>query len=239
MSEKKEILEHIEEFRRYILKGIIVLIVFSIIGFLLGDRILNHVVGYLIDISDVKLIATHPLDIFYMKINVGIFVGTLVSLPVFLYEGYRFVKPGLTDWERRFIKFGVLFGFGLFVIGVLFGYLILLKVIVWFFSSMARPAGIENLWNINYFVSFVVFTCLLMGFVFQLPVIITVLLSLDVIDIDFLKENRGYVIIGMFTLAAVITPPDPVTQILVALPLIVLYEASIWVNKLLNLRKSN
>lgn len=231
--ERKSLLEHWEELRKRFLVSTGIWIFFSLIGFLISDKILKLIRKDLIDSYGVKLIVTHPLDIFYMKINLGIFFGILISLPIFLYEIYRFIKPGLTKKEKKMVKLYILSGSGLFVTGVIFAYFILIKFIVWFFSGMASSTGIENFWNINYFISFVIFTSFLMGLIFQLPLLLTLLLALDIISLKTLKENRGYVIIGIFTVAAIITPPDPITQVLVALPLIGLYEGGIWINEIL------
>ncbi len=237
--EKESVLEHIEVLRKKIIVVIAVLGIFSVLGFLFSKQILNHITNDLIGLSDVNLIVTHPLDLFYMQINAGIFIGIVASMPVLLYQAYSFIRPALEKGETRAVKVGLFLGLLLFILGIAFSYFVLIRVIVWFFSGMAGPAGVENLWNINYFMSFVVFTCILMGLVFQTPIILSMLLFLGIIERDYLKQNRGYLIIGMFVIAALITPPDPITQVLVALPLIILYEISIFSSRFFIKEKTN
>ncbi|HDD72665.1 MAG TPA: twin-arginine translocase subunit TatC, partial [Candidatus Aenigmarchaeota archaeon] len=215
-KERKTLLEHMEELRSRLIVVIGVFAVFSVLGFLFSGDVLSVIKRDITGNSGVELIVTHPLDLFCMKINIGIFIGILACIPVLLYQAYSFIKPGLTKKETRTVKIGMVSSLLLFIAGVVFSYSVLLRVMVWFFVGMATSSGVSNLWNINYFISFLFLTSFVMGIVFQLPVITWVLLKLELVDIEVLRRNRGNVVILIFIISAIITPPDPVTQIMVA-----------------------
>ena len=229
--EEKSVLEHLSELRFRLLVITIVFIGFFVVGFLASDHIMNRVNSDLFS-PDVHLIVTHPLEYVLAKINIGIFFALLLSIPLLLYHMFAFMKPGLNERERKIAKLSIVSGSVLFVTGFLFSYFILLRVIIWFFSSLASSAGIANLWSVNYFVNFVFLTCITMGVIFELPVISLALVKAGIIDAKSLSEKRGYAVILIFVVAAVITPPDPVTQVLVALPMIILFEISVLVARM-------
>lgn len=234
MGSRETVLDHLMELRMRIIKVIAFFAVFSVIAFFFSSRVMKFLSDslFLKDFG-VELIVTHPVEFFYTEINIAIFIGFVLTIPFIIYQVYAFIRPALERRERRAIKFSLPFFLGLFILGVCFAYFILLKVVIWFFSNLATSAEISNLWSIGNFISFIFFICIVLGFVFQLPAFSVLLVKLKVIDVEFLKKKRGYVIVAIFILAALITPPDPVTQVLVAVPMIVLYEASILVARAL------
>ena len=222
-------LEHLEELRKRLIVIVIFFAVFSIIGFYLSDILISRINADLFpDSVGVELIVTQPLDFLYTKMNIGLFFGLFLSVPIILYQLFVFARPAMHERERRLLVSSVLGGFVLFIIGAAFSYFIILKFIVWFLAGLGTSAGIANLWNVNYFISFIFMFCIMLGLVFQLPIITTALLKLDIVKLEDLKKKRGYVAILAFLAAAIITPTvDPLTQLIVAVPILVLYELSI------------
>jgi len=228
VESKKKITEHVEELRKRIVIVLCIFSAFFIVGFIFSRAIINALREYLLlSGAGIQLIATHPADVIVAEINIGVFAGIMLSVPVILYEAFIFLKPALTIKEKRIITLSLILGIMLFAAGVIFAYFVLIKVILWFFATLAETAGIANLWNINYFISFVFYTCITIGITFEMPLIVLALVKAGIISRDYLKEKNGAAIILIFVAAAIITPPDPVTQIIVAVPMVALYEIGI------------
>lgn len=231
--EKKKVSEHINELRFRIILTAIIFIFLFIVGFILSDKIMQKINEDLLVFDNAILIATHPIEYFIAKLNIGVFFAIIFSLPFILFQIYLFLKPGLTKKEIKVLKISMIAGFFLFVLGFLFSYFVVLKFIVLFFGSLTKEGGIENFWDVNEFVNFVFMSNIIMGIIFEIPIISLALVKVGFVTVETLKTNRGYVIIANFIIAAIITPtPDPFTQIIVALPMCILYEISIWVAKI-------
>jgi len=228
-SDERTLVEHLAELRKRLLVIVIFFSAFSVIGFYISDIIIARINADLFPAGlGVRLIVTQPVEFLYTKMNVGLFFGLVLTIPLILYQFFAFVRPALIRHERKIIIGAVLAGFGLFVAGAAFSYFVLLRFTIWFLAGLASSAGIANLWNINYFISFIFLFCIMMGFVFQLPLITTLALKFNLVKLEDLRKKRGYVIVIVFLVAAVITPTiDPVTQCIVAVPMLVLYEISI------------
>ncbi|MEM5871699.1 MAG: twin-arginine translocase subunit TatC [Candidatus Aenigmatarchaeota archaeon] len=231
--ERKKVIEHISELRaRIILIGIVFVFLF-VLGFILSNKIMQRINEDLLNSTNAILIATHPLEYFIAKLNIGVFFALIFSLPLILYEVYAFLKPGLKVNERKIFKISIISCLFLFALGFLFSYFVIVKFVVLFFASFTQESGIQNFWDVNEFVNFVFMSNIIMGVIFQIPIISLMLVKSGLITVEMLKANRGYVIILNFVIAAIITPtPDPFTQILVAMPMCFLYEISIWVAKI-------
>ncbi|MDR3555879.1 MAG: twin-arginine translocase subunit TatC [Syntrophobacteraceae bacterium] len=176
-----------------------------------------------------KLIYTVPYEAFLAEMEVSFIMGTILAAPVLLWQIWRFVAPGLYANERKYIL-PVIFCSSLFFAGgVLFGYFIVVPVAFKFFATPASPY-ITPMMSIDKYLSFAEKMLLSFGLVFELPVFAFFLAKLGVLSSDFLRRKRKWAIVLIFILAAVLTPsPDVVSQLLMALPLLVLYEVSVWV----------
>ena len=225
MDRERSLGEHLEELRNRLLMVIVVFFLFSVIGFYLSEDIIKLIQADLFPESvGVKLIASRPMEFLQTRLNVGLFFGVLFSLPVAIYQAMVFLRPALLEKERRILLASVLGGSILFVSGVTFSYFVLMRFTLWFLASLV-PEGILNLWSVGSFVSFVLLFSVAMGLVFQLPLVVILLLKLGIVGLEELKSMRRYVVVLVFVIAAVITPTvDPLTQTIVALPMLVLYE---------------
>lgn len=176
-----------------------------------------------------KLIYTVPYEAFMAEMEVSFISGAILASPVILWEIWRFVAPGLYASERKYIL-PVIFCSSLFFAGgVLFGYFVVVPVAFKFFASPASPY-ITPMMSVDKYLSFAEKMLLCFGLVFELPVFAFFLAKLGVLSSDFLRRKRKWAIVLIFVVAAVLTPsPDVVSQLLMALPLLVLYELSVWV----------
>ncbi len=168
-----------------------------------------------------------PIDPFILWLKAAFIVGVILSLPIMLWEGWAFVKPGMTVRERRAVI--PIFGAGmvLFPIGVAFAYF-MLQFALGFFSRYAFP-GLEPRLGIMQYMSFALTMMLAAGCVFELPVAIVILARMGLVSSTFLKKYRAHAVVILFILAAALTPPDIFTMFAIALPLLLLYEISILV----------
>ena len=226
--EKKSVSSHLEEFRSRIIVVTVFLVAIFFLGFFLSDFVLDKIRADFISVgSGIELIVITPFEFIYTKIQVGLFVSLILTLPVIIYQGVRFVKPGLKRGEKGLLLTILPASVLLFALGLAFGYFLFLKVGIWFLAKLAVGAGVSNLWSLSQFVSFVFVTSTLLGLVFQLPLVMILLVKLGILSRGDLVRNRAYVVLGAFVMAAIISPPDVVTMFLLALPLWVLYEVSV------------
>jgi len=165
------------------------------------------------------------LEFIYAKLKVGFLSALMITSPLIIYELLLFAKPALTRREKNAIKLILPSFVLLFLAGIVFAYFIFLPVALFFLANLTT-FNILNMWSLNKFISFIFITALSFGIVFQIPLIMLVLHRLNIFNIEVLKKQRKVVYVLAFLLAAIITPPDVVTQIIIAVPLIVLYEAS-------------
>ncbi|MBW2983575.1 twin-arginine translocase subunit TatC [Candidatus Woesearchaeota archaeon] len=224
------IIEHLDELRSRLIPVIIIILVFFVLGTLVSGKVIDFVNDDLMN-EHVKLISITPLEFMLTKIKVGLLVSVIISSPVIVYQALTFAKPALKKRERSMMRFVLPSFVLLFLIGIAFAYFIFLPVAIFFLTRFSEGL-IYNLWSINRFYSFIFVTCLSAGLIFQLPLLMLVLKKLNIIDIEFLKTKRSHVYVSIFVLAALLTPPDVVTQVLIGLPLILLYELSLAVMKL-------
>lgn len=223
----KPLIEHLNELRSRIIIILVFFFVLFFIGFFFSNFIIERVINDLIIAENIKLIVLTPLEFIYAKLKVGFLLALMLASPLIIYEALLFAKPALTRKEKNAIKL-ILPSFVLLSLaGIVFAYFIFLPIALYFLANL--PAfGILNLWSLNKFISFAFITALSFGLVFQIPLIMLLLHRLNILNIEVLKKQRKIVYVMAFLLAALITPPDIITQIIIALPLIILYEGSFW-----------
>jgi sec-independent protein translocase protein TatC len=179
--------------------------------------------------------ALNPTEGFMLSIKLAFFAGIVISFPFLLYFLLQFILPGLHTNERRALFPAMAVGFGLFLTGVFFSYFYVLPRVLEFFYEYSQGMGIENEWRIGYYISFATQFTLIFGLSFELPVVVMTLVKLGILNYDTMKKTRSYAILAIFVIAAIITPtPDAFTLILLAGPMIVLYEICIWLAYFIN-----
>ena len=170
-----------------------------------------------------QMIATDVVGVFLVPMKVALMVAFLIALPYVLYQVWAFVAPGLYAHEKRLALPLVASSVLLFFTGMAFAYFLVFPTIFGFMSQVA-PEGVAWMTDIEKYLSFVMSTFVAFGVAFEVPVIVVVLVLVGVVDLATLKEWRSYVIVGAFVVAAIFTPPDVVSQLMLAIPLCLLYE---------------
>ncbi len=219
---------HLEELR----KRLIVCFIAVGIGFVLSygfkEKLFQILTRPLIKVMQTgdKLIFTGLPEAFFTYLKVALLSGILLATPVIFYQFWMFVAPGLYNKEKRYLAPIVILSTFFFVGGSFFGYFIVFpygfKFFLGFASEIIRPLP-----SMREYLGFATKLLLAFGLVFELPLVITFLAKLGMVSVSFLKKNRKYALLLFFVGAAILTPPDVVTQIMMALPLMVLYEVSI------------
>lgn len=172
------------------------------------------------------MIATDVAGAFLVPMKVTLMVAFVIALPYVLYQAWAFVAPGLYVHERRLVLPLIAASVVLFFIGMAFAYFVVFPTVFGFVNKFA-PEGVAVMTDIDKYLSFVLTTFLAFGLTFEVPVIVVVLVRVGIVKIEQLKDARRYVIVGAFIVAAVFTPPDVVSQFLMAVPLLLLYELGI------------
>ena len=247
-SEKSGFISHLVELRQRLINSFIFLFSFFVVCYFFSEEIYSFLVQPYADaVKDDnvnrRLIFTALQETFLTYLRVSFFAALFVSSPIILMQIWKFIAPGLYKNEKKailpyLIATPILFLFG----GMLVYYLIMPLAIKFFLSfeassiNSALPIQLEA--KVNEYLSLVMKLIFAFGLSFQLPVILSLLARVGFVDSVFLKERRKYVVVIIFVAAAILTPPDPVTQIGLAIPLLILYELSIFSVKIIEKRKN-
>lgn len=219
---------HLEELRRRLIVCFIAVGIGFVLSYGFKEKLFQILTRPLISVMETgdKLIFTGLPEAFFTYLKVAFLSGIILATPIIFYEFWMFVAPGLYDKEKR-LMFPIVFLSTLFFVGgSFFGYFIVFPYGFKFFLGFASET-IRPLPSMREYLSFASKLLLAFGVVFELPLIITFLAKLGMVSVSFLKKNRKYAVLLFFVGAAILTPPDVVTQIMMALPLMVLYEISI------------
>lgn len=227
-QEKFPFTEHLEELRKRLIVCFIAVGVGFVLSYGFKEKLFQILTRPLIRVMQTgdKLIFTGLPEAFFTYLKVAFLSGIILAAPVIFYQFWMFVAPGLYDKEKRLMVPVVVLSTVFFVGGAFFGYFIVFPYGFKFFLGFASET-IRPLPSMREYLGFASKLLLAFGVVFELPLIITLLAKLGMVSVSFLKKNRKYALLLFFIGAAILTPPDVVTQIMMALPLILLYEISI------------
>lgn len=170
------------------------------------------------------MIVTDVTGSFFVPMKVTLLAAFLIALPWVLYQIWRFVAPGLYTHEKRMIMPLVVSTYVLFLCGVAFAYFLVFPTVFKVMAHYNAPLGAEMSTDIDKYLSFAMTTFLAFGITFEVPVVVMVLVRFGIVSLDKLRQARPYVVVGAFVIAAVVTPPDVMSQLLLAVPLWLLYE---------------
>jgi len=176
-----------------------------------------------------KMIVTDVTGSFFVPMKVTMLVAFIIALPVVMYQLWAFIAPGLYLHERKLIMPLVISSYSLFIIGMAFAYFLVFPTVFKFMASYNAPLGAEMSTDIDNYLSFAMTTFLAFGITFEVPVVVVVLVRMGMVPLAKLKEIRPYVIVGAFVISAIVTPPDVLSQLLLAVPMTLLYELGLLV----------
>lgn len=250
-QDEMSFLEHLEELRWHIVRSVLAIFIIAIVAFIYNEVIFDTIIlgpkhpefltnrllcqlGERLNINAL-CINTKPFEIINIKmagqftthIAVSLVAGVILAFPYIFWEFWLFFKPALYSSEKQHARGAVFFASFLFLTGILFGYYVIVPLSVHFLGSYTVSAEVNNQINLRSYIGTVTSITLASGLVFQLPIISYFLTKIGLVTPDFLRRYRKHSIIVILALAAIITPPDIFSQILVCLPLLFLYEVGI------------
>jgi len=226
--------DHLEELRWRLIKSIIAILIGAGFSYAYSDIIMYWLINPTESLSiDLNLQVLKITSMFTVKLSVALFGGMILGLPVILYQFWRFISPAFEDQYGVAVIFTVLFSSAFFLLGMSFAYFVIIPFSLAFFTSLTTET-IDVAYNFTLegflmYILWLIFGC---GLLFQLPVISIFFTKIGILTPAFLREYRKFAIVVFLILGAVLTPPDPVSQILIVVPLIILYEFSILISKL-------
>ncbi|MBX4895501.1 twin-arginine translocase subunit TatC [Rhizobium bangladeshense] len=245
------LIEHLMELRTRLMWSIGAFFIAFIVCFFFAKHIFNYLVYPYklavswanLDVEKAQLIYTAPQEFFFTQVKVAMFGGLVIAFPIIAAQIYKFVAPGLYKNERAaFLPFLIASPL-LFLLGAALVYFFFTPMVMWFFLSMQQAPGqdevaISLLPKVSEYLSLIMTLVFSFGLVFQLPVVTTLLARVGLLTSEWLAEKRKFAIVLAFVVAAVLTPPDPLSQIGLAIPAILLYEISIYAARLVERQRS-
>jgi len=238
---------HLTELRSRLVKSIVYLFVFFIICYIFSESIYNFLLAPYADAvknDDLnrRMIFTALHETFIVYLKVAFFAAIFVASPIILTQVWKFVAPGLYKNEKKALLPYLIATPTLFLLGGMLVYYLIMPLAIKFFLTFETPAQINSLpiqleAKVNEYLSLIMRLIFAFGISFQLPVLLSLLARVGFINSEYLKKRRKYVIVIIFAVAALLTPPDPITQIGLGIPLLILYELSILSVKLIEKKK--
>ena len=227
-------ISHLIELRDRLLKSIVAVVAVFVVLFAYpgASAIYDYLAQPMLATlpAGTRMIATGVITPFMVPVKVTMLAAFVLALPVVLYQAWSFIAPGLYLHEKRLALPLILSSTLLFLAGMAFCYFIVFQTVFQFIASFA-PQSITPAPDIEAYLGFVMTMFIAFGLTFEVPVVVVLLLKTGITTLPALRQARGYVIVGAFVIAAVITPPDVVSQFMLAVPLCLLYEVGLWIGR--------
>ena len=219
---------HLLELRTRLLKSIaaVVLVLLALVPF--ANRLYSELAAPLVARlpQGAHLIATEVTSPFITPLKLAFYTALFISMPVILYQLWAFVSPGLYKHEKRLARPLLIAAMGLFYLGCAFAYFLVLPAAFRFLTAVT-PEGVEMMTDITHYLDFVMLMFFAFGLCFEVPVAVVVLAAIGIVDLDKLRSGRRFAIVGAFAIAAVITPPDITSMMMLGIPMCLLYELGV------------
>lgn len=214
---------HLTELRKRLIYSSIMLLLSIIVCYNFSEMMVKHIVDI---VPDINFVFIAPAELLMSYIKIAVIGGFVVSGPFLILQIWLFISPGLEKSEKRTIAVSLFVGGLFFIAGIVFSYLIIMPIMLEFFMGF-KIEQIEEMISFSNYLSFVINTLLSFGIIFELPIIMVILTKFHILKVDFIKKNRKYIILIIFIIAAILTPPDVITQTLLAGPMILLFEVGV------------
>ena len=241
-EEKSPFTEHLGELRDRLVRSFIAVAIGFVAAYFFKEKLFEILIAPLViamgENGNAQMIFTGLPEAFFTYLKVALLTGIILATPVLFYEFWMFVSPGLYRAEKKYFLPIVFLSVFFFAVGASFGYFIVFPYGFKFFLGFATET-ISAMPSMKEYLSFASKMLLAFGFVFELPLVLTFMARMGLVTVPFLKKNRKYAILLFFVGAALITPPDDVTQVMMALPLMLLYEISIIGAKIFGKKKTD
>ena len=226
--EKMPIVEHLVELRSALLRSVIAIVIFFLVLFPFADDIYTFIAAPIVQaIPGSNLIAIGVISPFLTPLKMSLFLAIYLAMPYLLYQLWSFTAPALYRHEKKLIMPLVISSTILFYIGLLFSFYIVFPVIFTFLSSVG-PESVDFAPDIQYYLDFILKVSFAFGVAFEVPIATILLIMFGATTAERLKKNRAYIIIGSFALGMILTPPDVISQILIAIPIWLLFEVGLF-----------
>ena len=226
--------DHFEELRFRLLKSLFFIILFSILGYIFSDKTISLLINQVFLNELIEFQVLKITSIFLVKIGVAISTGLFISFPFILYQFLKFILPAFQNKLTSFkIILITILSIILFLLGLFFGYYIIIPFSISFFLNLS--AGLDFV-SLNYtlegYLVYLIWILIISSMIFQMPLLIIILSKIGIVSYDFLSEKRRFIVVGLFIFSAILTPPDPASQIIVVIPLYILFELSLFIIKI-------
>lgn len=220
--------DHLDELRSRLFKGVVALAFTTVLSFFLADQLLQ----WLLKPSPLalhSLTSLQPAGLLMQTLWLSLLCGFILSLPLLLYQIWAFVAPALSAGEGKAFVVSLYVGTFLFAVGALFAYYYVVPSTLGFFLEYSQQMGVQAAWTIDAYLSYVLMMLFSFGLAFELPLVLILLVRLQILNQASLVAKRPYIIVGISVLAALLTPPDVMSQLLLGVPLWILFEATVFV----------
>lgn len=222
--------EHLDELRGRLIKVLIFVALLTIGSFLGADWMLAWLLKPA-PFQNQSLTSLQPAGVFVQSLRLALLAGVILALPILLHQVWRFISPGLQRKEQRVLLISLYAGTLLFGVGVLFAYYYVVPNALDFFWKYSQHLGVTPNWTIDYYLNFVLMFLISFGIAFELPLVLLLLIRFGVLTSEWLAAKRPHVIVLIAILAAALTPPDVVSQLMLGVPLWLLFEISLFLSK--------
>jgi sec-independent protein translocase protein TatC len=224
---------YFEELRRRLFSLTKMFAIIFAVGFFAAPQVIKFMMKYLNTFKDVTMVTTSPFQLIELSMSFGFFFACIITVPIFIYHLYSFLKPGLLPKERKFFLLSLPLGLGLFLLGFVYS-CGMLYLAIELMAQVNIGLGVANYWDIGTFLSQMVLTSALLGILFIFPLVISFLIKLGIMTVDFLKAKRRHAVVIIFIIVSLLPPTDGLSLVLMSAPLVLIYEFTILFN-----RKSN
>ena len=237
--EKLPLVQHLIELRRSLLRSVIAIVVFFVVLFPFADEVYNFIAAPIVQaIPGSNLIAIGVISPFLTPLKMSLIIAIYIAMPYLLYQLWMFIAPALYRHEKRLILPLVVSSTLLFYAGLVFSFYIVFPVIFGFLAGVG-PDSVNFAPDIQYYLDFILKVSFAFGVAFEVPVVTILLIIFGVTTPQKLKKNRSYIIVGSFVIGMILTPPDVISQFLIAIPIWLLFEAGLIFSSFFRVRESD